>query len=136
MKFAILLATLALASCGGPGQDAGPNETTNGGQAASAETPRPRPLDDRVECAIGGGDFARSCTMDVSEGPNGLILVIRNEAGGFRRLRVPSDGSGAVAADGAERAEVSVLEDGRAEVAIGGDRYRLPVAIGPAPRPR
>lgn len=136
MKFAILPAALALASCGGAVEDAAPNEAVNVGQATPEAAEQPRPLDDRVECAIGGGGFARSCRMDVSEGSNGLILVIRNEAGGFRRLLVPSDGSGAVAADGAERAEVSVLEDGRAEVAIGGDRYRLPVAIGPAPQPR
>ena len=31
-----------------------------------------------------------------------------------------------VAADGAEQAEVTLLGDGRIEVAIGGDRFRLP----------
>jgi len=114
MKLAAPFAALLLLSCGGEGEQARKGES--------------------VECAIGGAAFERSCTMERSEGPDGLTVTIRNEAGGFRRLLLPKDGSGAVAADGAERAQVSVLGDGRAEVAIGGDRYRLPVAIGPAPR--
>lgn len=87
-----------------------------------------------IECAIAGGAFERSCTMERRERPEGLTLTIRNEAGGFRRLLLPKDGSGAIAADGAEPARVSVFGDGRAEVAIGGDRYRLPVEIRPEPR--
>ena len=86
-----------------------------------------------IECAIGGGPFERSCTIDTREGADGLTVTIRNEEGGFRRLLLPRDGSGAVAADGAEPATVTVIGDGRAEVAIGGDRYRLPVAIGARP---
>jgi hypothetical protein len=108
---------LLLFSCG---------EGGTGSQAQAGEA---------IECAIGGGAFERSCTMERREGPDGLTLTIRNEQGGFRRLLLPRDGSGAVAADGAEPAGVTVIGDGRAEVAIGGDRYRLPVAIGPAPRP-
>lgn len=88
-----------------------------------------------IECAIAGGPFERSCTVEHREGPEGLTLTIRNAQGGFRRLLLPSDGSGARAADGAERASVTVIGDGRAEVAIGGDRYRLPREIGPGPRP-
>lgn len=90
---------------------------------------------DPVECAIGGGAFERSCTMERRETADGLTLTIYNAQGGFRRVLLPKDGSGARAADGAERARVTVLGDGRAEVAIGGDRYRLPVEIPPAPRP-
>ena len=117
MKFLAVIPALALASCGGGGE---------AGDQRSGEA---------IECAIGGGAFERSCTVERREGPEGLTITIRNEAGGFRRLLLPRDGSGAVAADGAEPARVTVIGDGRAEVAIGGDRYRLPVEIAPAPRP-
>ena len=111
MRLAALLSCLLLVSCGEAQQDARAGEA--------------------IDCAIGGGAFERSCTMERRESAEGLTLTIRNEAGGFRRLLLPKDGSGAVAADGAERARVTVLGDGRAEVAIGGDRYRLPVEIPP-----
>lgn len=111
MKIASLALALILVSCGG-----------------ADEAPR----GEAIECAIGGGGFERSCTLQQSEGPEGLTLVIRNRRGGFRRLLLPRDGSGARAADGAERAQVTMVADGRAEVSIGGDRYRLPAAIGPA----
>ena len=114
MRIASAFAALALASCGGGGGEA--------------------PRGEAIECAIGGRAFARNCHMERRRVAEGLALTIRNEAGGFRRLLLPRDGSGAVAADGAERATVTVLGDGRAEVAIGGDRYRLPVEIAPAPR--
>ncbi|HEX8191730.1 MAG TPA: hypothetical protein VF552_02420 [Allosphingosinicella sp.] len=105
------LAALALLSCG-----------------ESAEQKAAGPA---IECAIGGGEFARTCTVERTEGREGLTLTIRNERGGFRRILLPRDGSGARAADGAERAAVTVLPDRRAEVALGGDRYRLPAAMGP-----
>lgn len=90
-----------------------------------------KPAGPTIECAIGGGAFGRSCTVERAEGPEGLTLTIRNARGGFRRLLIPRDGSGARAADGAERAGVTVLADGGAEVSLGGDRYRLPAAMGP-----
>ncbi|HYE27466.1 MAG TPA: hypothetical protein VD887_12365 [Allosphingosinicella sp.] len=134
MRIGPALAALALASCGG-GEDetaspaaangAGPNENVSA--AAVAE-------DCTIECAIGGGPFERSCTIERHEGREGLRLTIRNADGGFRRLLLPRDGSGAVAADGAERAQVRVIPDGRAEVSIAGDRYRLPPALGPDPQ--
>ena len=84
-----------------------------------------------VDCAIGGAErFERVCRLEQREADDGLTLTIRNPQGGFRRLLLPRDGSGAVAADGAERATVTVIADGRAEVAIGGDRYRLPATMG------
>ena len=113
MKNSLMLAALLLAACGGSGEQKAP-------EAGAA-----------IECAIGGAAFERSCTVERSEGENGLTLTIRNARGGFRRLLLPRDGSGARAADGAERATVTVLPDGRAEVALGGDRYRLPAAMGP-----
>src|SRR4028119_1808852 len=85
-----------------------------------------------VECAIRGGAFERSCTVERSEGRDGLTLTIRNDRGGFRRLLLPRDGSGARAADGAERAQVTVLADGRAAVALGGHPPPRAAAAGAA----
>ena len=99
---------------------------------ACGSDPAPRrPPGDLIDCAIGGaGRFERTCTVEQREGDDGLTLTIRNAQGGFRRLLLPRDGSGAIAADGAEPATVTVIADGRAEVAIGGDRYRLPATMG------
>ena len=110
MRPAPILAALALASCGSGGGDRAP-----AGEA--------------IECAIGGGAFERSCTLERREGPAGLTLTIRNRSGGFRRLLLPRDGSGAVAADGAEPATVKVIAKDRIEVSVAGDRYRLPATV-------
>ena len=113
MKHIAAPALLLLVGCGGSAEE------TRGPAGAA------------IECAIGGGAFERSCTVERSEDSSGLTLTIRNARGGFRRLLLPRDGSGARAADGAERAAVTMLRDGRAEVSLGGDRYRLPAAMGP-----
>ena len=63
-----------------------------------------------------------------SVGDTGL-LTLRNPNGGFHRLRIVNDGHGVVAADGAEAATVAIAGTGQIEVAIGGDRYRLPATI-------
>ena len=54
---------------------------------------------------------------------------VRKPDGGFRRLRVTRDGRGVVAADGAERAQVTIIADDRIEVSIGGDTFRLPATV-------
>jgi len=109
-RFAALL--LLLASCGGP---------PPGGAAAAG---------DRIECrAEGEAAFARSCTVETFDSGDGRLITIRKADGGFRRLRVTTDGTGIVAADGAERAQVTVLLDNRIEVEIGGDRFRLPARV-------
>ena len=73
-----------------------------------------------IDCAIGGGDFARTCTLDRT---GAGALTIRHEDGGFRRIRI--ENGAPVAADGAERASVGRSGD-MVEIAIGRDRYRLP----------
>ncbi|HEX8364934.1 MAG TPA: hypothetical protein VF603_06595 [Allosphingosinicella sp.] len=134
MRIGPALAALALASCGGGEDESASPAATNGlvpnENAAAAAVAE----DGTIECAIGGGGFERSCRIERREGPEGLRLTIRHADGGFRRLQLPRDGSGAVAADGAEPAQVTVIADGRAEVSIAGDRYRLPPALGPEPR--
>ena len=106
---------LLLAACGG--SDDG-EETT--AAAAAGE---------KVECAIAGAAFENVCTVERIAGSEGLTLVIRSPSGSFRRFLVTRDGRGLVAADGAETAAVTVLSDNRIEVAIAGDRYRLPATV-------
>ena len=86
--------------------------------------------DGRIVCAPkGNAAFARQCTLDRSSTAQGLILTVRQPDGGFHRLLV-KPGYGVVAADGAEPATVSILPGNREiEVAIGGDRYRLPATV-------
>jgi hypothetical protein len=89
----------------------------------------PAAANEKVECALGGAAFENICTVERISGPEGLTLVIRSPSGSFRRFLVTTDGRGLIAADGAEIARVSVLSDKRIEVAIAGDRYRLPATI-------
>ena len=84
-----------------------------------------------VECAIGAdAAWSNDCVSDRA----GSALTIRHPDGGFRRFNILSDGRGLEAADGAEIAQVQMVDGNRIEVRIGGDRYRLPVKIaGKAP---
>ena len=116
--FAILL----LAACGSADRPAG---GTNG-----APPPALGEVDNRIDCRPAGqAAFTRSCTVEGSDGPDGRILTIRKADGGFRRLRIASDGTGVAAADGAEPAHVSLAPDQRLEVEIGGDHFLLPARI-------
>ena len=92
----------------------------------------------RIVCARqGSSDFARACTVDRAEGGGGLVLTVRHPDGAFHRLLITGDGRGVVAADGAEKAVVTVLGPNSIEVALGGDRYRLPATVrrGADPHP-
>lgn len=105
---------LLLAACGSQG----------GGQADHAADAG------EIDCAPhGASDFKRVCTLDRVAGEDGLSLVVHNPDGGFHRLLVTKDGRGVVAADGAEKAMVTIAGPGAIEVAIGGDRYQLPATI-------
>ena len=86
--------------------------------------------DDRIECRIGASaSFEHYCTLEQADEERGRTLTIRKPDGGFRRLLVTGDGRGVVAADGAEPAIVTIIDDGRIDVAIGGDNFRLPATI-------
>lgn len=118
-----LLLPLLLAGCGGTPAD--PAAPPGNGAAA----PAPGRPDNRIDCrAAGATAFARACTADSVASPRGRVLTIVKADGGFRRLLVGRDGR-IVAADGAERANATPLDDGRTEVEIGGDRFRLPPAM-------
>ena len=111
MPRSLLLLTLCAAACS-PGASPGPAE------------------DHKLECALAGSArFERVCRVERTSGGEGLMLTLRAPDGGFRRLLVTRDGRGVVAADGAEQAVVTVLDQGAIEVALGGDRYRLPATV-------
>ena len=121
---AVLLGSVALAGCGEP--------RTDHGTLAKVETDSRarRASDDSIVCAQGGStDFARTCTLDRADSDSGLILTVRHPNGAFHRLLVTRDGRGVIAADGAEKAVVTVIGSGEIEVALGGDRYRLPATV-------
>jgi hypothetical protein len=110
---AILAATLLATACGSA-ESRDPE-----GQAAKAEA---EPV---LECAVDGArDYGTGCTLERSAAPDGTFLTIRSPTGSFRRLRVT--GGRVAAADGAEPARIVAEDAKRVEVAVGGDRYRLP----------
>ncbi len=126
----VLLLAVALAACGERNTD---NETL-----AKVEAQQRAAADDdgMIECAVkGAGAFTRSCTVDRAESDQGLVLTLRNKDGAFHRLLVTKDGRGVIAADGAEMAVVTVLDAGRIQVALAGDRYRLPATVKGVAKP-
>lgn len=79
-----------------------------------------------IACAPAGAVFlSERCRLVRS----GDLLVVTRPDGGFRRLRLLPD-SGLEAADGAEPLRILATGPSESEVAIGEDRYRLPVARG------
>ena len=126
----ILLPVAALAGCG--------EQRTDHATLAKVEADQQALRAERgdIVCAEAGStDFARVCTVDRSDSDAGLILTVRHPDGAFHRLLVTRDGRGVVAADGAEKAVVTVIGDGEIEVALGGDRYRLPATVKAMPKP-
>lgn len=116
---------LALASCG-QGDRAG--EQQSGAKITHARAPE----SGGIPCARGEGALAPDCTIDRTPTQDGVILTIHHPDGGFRRLKIARDGRGVIAADGAQPAKVTVTGAHEIEVAIGGDRYRLPATVGGA----
>ena len=120
---AILLA-LSLAACGETKTDHQTLSNVEAAQIARAEE------SGNIVCARqGSADFARVCTADREQRDEGLVLTVRHPDGAFHRLLVTKDGRGVIAADGAEQAVVTVLDKDSIEVALGGDRYRLPATV-------
>ena len=103
----------------------GPGGTADRGAAVAGE-----PDDGRIECRVGNArQFERFCTVEHADGPAGRTLTLRKPDGGFRRLRLAQDGRGVVAADGAEPARVTIIDEDRIEVTIAGDSFRLPATV-------
>lgn len=80
----------------------------------------------RAGCALNGAEAFGDCTVQRTSLEAGAILTLIAPDGGFRRLAVAADGAGIMAADGAQAARVGTGPGGEVEVAIAGDRYRLP----------
>jgi len=115
MRRHMLFAAALLAACGSEP----PGEMTNG-----AAAPAPGEPDNRIECMTGSAAaFERTCSVDIDADPRGAVFTLRKADGGFRRLLQTPDGF--AAADGAEPAHVTRLQDGRIDVEIGGDRFRF-----------
>jgi hypothetical protein len=94
-----------------------------------AEQARAAAAAGRIPCALAGAEnFRTDCTLDRITSADGTILVLGRADAGYRRFRV-APGYGVVAADGAEQARVSVVDNGVIEVSIANDRYRLPATI-------
>ena len=117
---------LALASCG---REQPANTNVLAQVEAQARTDAAE--DGRILCAKDGGTLARGCTIEQTQGQGGLLLTVRHEDGAFHRLQVTTDGRGVIAADGAEEAKVTLVGTDGIEVALGGDRYRLPATVKP-----
>ncbi len=114
LRLVLLAGVTALAACSGSGTE-------------SAEAPVDE--DSLIACAIGSAsEFTRNCSVEREIVDGQLFLVIHHDDGGFRRLKVLTDGSGLIAADGADPAQISIF-DGEIEVAVGNDRYMLPATI-------
>ena len=111
-------ACLLLAGCSQePGQSSAAQDTAETAQA------------ERTDCALGGAaDYRPDCTVERSAGG----LVIRAPGGGFRRFETDNGDDRIRPADGAEAAQWRDLPDGRVEVAVGQDRYRLKLDPVPA----
>ena len=125
----LLGATLTLAACGEPRTDHATLAKIEASQRARQDA------SGNIVCAHDGShDFARTCTLERSESAAGLVLTVRHPDGAFHRLLVTRDGRGVIAADGAEQAVVAVIGTGEIEVALGGDRYRLPATVRPKRR--
>lgn len=131
MRTSSLLALSLLAGCDRIGQG-----TANTQLLAPIEAQQRAAAEDggMVLCAAGGAALTRSCTIEQTQGPDGLILTVRNPDGGFHRLLATRDGRGVVAADGAEQARVSIAGADGIDVALGADRYRLPATVIAGPR--
>ena len=116
MRHAAAFALLFLAAC-------------SEGETVEQRVAQAKASDDGIDCALAGASaFERACIVERGEGGT---LTIRHPDGGFRRLTITGDGRGVAAADGAAAAEVQLIADNRIEVAIGGDRYRLPATVRP-----
>ena len=112
MRIFNALALLFLASCSA--EPAAENKV----KQAKAE--------DRIECATTGATtFTRDCAIERGDG---TMLTLRHGDGGFRRLTLEADGT-IDTSDGADTIILQPLNDGRTEIMVGSDRYRLPATL-------
>jgi len=116
----VIALTLLLAACD--------NKPDNAVLAEAEQRAGNQARDDgKIECAINGdSEFTRDCFTERLSGEGGVTMIIRHPDGGFRRFNVLTDGHGLEAADGFDKAKISIVEDGKILVSVGPDRYMLP----------
>lgn len=120
--FSLLSCTLLITACGKP----------DNGVLAEAERRGADQAGDlgMIECAINGeSSFSRVCEKERLVGEGVTSLIIRHPDGGFRRFNILTDGRGLEAADGAEPARVTVVENDRILVRVGPDKYLMPAKM-------
>ncbi len=79
------------------------------------------PEGEQVACALDDAEnFAEVCVLQ-RDGPR---FIVYRPDGGFRRFE-PVAGQGVRSIDGADAAIITDLADGRTEIAVDGDRYRV-----------
>lgn len=119
----VVALTLLLAACD--------NKPDNGVLAEAEQRAGDQAGDDgKIECAIdGASDFTRGCFTERLSSEGGVTMIIRHPDGGFRRFNVLTDGHGLEAADGFDKARISIVEDGKILVTVGPDKYMLPAQI-------
>ncbi len=123
--FSVIVLALTVSGCGDSKQ-----ATKFALDEAEAQAAGAAAEDGRIACAVTGAtQFSRSCQLEQGQTAAGLILTVRHPDGGFRRLQVVKDGRGVIAADGADRAIVTLRDTNEIEVALAGDRYRLPATV-------
>lgn len=98
-----------------------------GGQGASGQGAAGQAAAQPIECALSGAAaFTRDCALERSEREAVRYAVVRRPDGGFRRFVEQADGSLATA-DGVDAVQAT-LAGGMIDLAVGADRYRIPVA--------
>jgi hypothetical protein len=137
----VCLAALLVTACGDGADKSGDATLQLDDPLAKAEAEADKIRADsdetKLACAVSGASaFSRVCEIERSETEKGLLLTIRHPDGGFRRLIVVKDGRGVVVADGSEPAVVTPIGPREIEVAVAGNRYRLPATVkGQQPAP-
>lgn len=82
-----------------------------------------------IACVLGNaGEQEEGCRVERLEKDGSALLVIHHPDGGFRRFSLSPDGKSLVAADGADPATNTARGD-TLEVAVGADRYQIPLSL-------
>ena len=81
-----------------------------------------------IPCAINGGVLNPICSVQRVEKDGRLALVVHHPDGGFRRFEVLKDGRGLAVADGAEEAQIEIVDKG-IDVIVGADHYVFPASV-------